>query len=62
MGRRILDAVHAMSASHPESLGTSLTTEVAANVSLYEHFGYRRVGHETLPELESWGLFREDGG
>ncbi|MDH3746032.1 MAG: hypothetical protein OES47_13100, partial [Acidobacteriota bacterium] len=30
------------------------------NVPLYEHFGYRLVGHEHVGDIETWGLFRED--
>jgi len=60
LGRRILDHVHALSRSHPTSVGVSLTTEDPSNVPLYEHFGYRLVGHEHVGDIETWGLFRED--
>jgi GNAT superfamily N-acetyltransferase len=59
-GRFLLDALHAMSLSDPDSLGVSLTTETPRNVALYQHFGYEIVGHERVGEIESWGLFRPD--
>lgn len=60
--RVLLDFVHALSDRHPESRGTSLTTERLANVELYEHFGYQIVGHEKFgPNLETWGMFRQRG-
>ena len=59
--RRLLDHLHALSATHPDSRGVSLSTENPRNVSLYEHFGYRIVSHEQVGEtLETWGFFRED--
>lgn len=57
--RTLLDHVHRAAAEDPRSAGVSLTTEAKPNVALYEHFGYRQVGHATVsPELESWGMFR----
>jgi GNAT superfamily N-acetyltransferase len=62
--RRLLDAVHAMSREEPASAGVSLTTETPRNLPLYEHFGYRVVGHGLTPDagLETWTLFRADDG
>lgn len=58
MARPLLTAVSAMAAADPVSSGVSLTTEVARNVTFYEHFGYRQVGHKQVaPHLESWGFF-----
>lgn len=58
MARSLLTAVLAMADADPGSSGVSLTTEVARNVTFYEHFGYRQVGHKQVaPELESWGFF-----
>jgi GNAT superfamily N-acetyltransferase len=58
--RELLDAVHHLAAADGASAGVSLTTERAENVPLYEHFGYRVVGHvRAAPGLETWGLFRE---
>ena len=56
---RLLNRVHALSEADPASRGVSLSTENRANVSLYEHFGYRVV-YETQvsPELRTWAFFR----
>jgi GNAT superfamily N-acetyltransferase len=63
VGRLLLDGVHDCSRRHPTSQGVALTTENLANVDLYRHFGYRLLGHERVTaDLETWGLFREDGG
>jgi ribosomal protein S18 acetylase RimI-like enzyme len=59
--RKLLEHVHALSREDPASNGVSLTTENEANVSLYEHFGYRVVGQvEISPGLMCWGFFRPD--
>jgi len=60
--RRLLDALHRMSRDDPESSGVSLTTETPRNLPLYEHFGYRVLGHGATPDggLETWTLFRAD--
>jgi GNAT superfamily N-acetyltransferase len=61
LARHLLDAVHDLSASDPDSFGVSLTTENPKNVSLYEHFGYRVVGtSEVGPGLTTWGFYRTD--
>lgn len=60
LARPLLERVHAMSAERG-SAGTTLTTENPANVRLYERFGYEVVGHARVaPELETWGMFREN--
>ena len=59
LSRQLLTAVHDLSQADPVSPGTSLTTERAVNVPLYEHFGYRVLGHTRVTSaLETWGLFR----
>lgn len=59
LGRDLLAAVHKLVADDPQSTGVSLTTELADNVKLYEHFGYRVVGHKRVgPGFETWGMFR----
>jgi ribosomal protein S18 acetylase RimI-like enzyme len=61
LGRELLAGVHALSRERADSEGVTLTTEDPNNVALYQHFGYRVVGHVRItPELESWGLFRPD--
>lgn len=59
--RLLLDHVHHLSGRYADSRGVSLTTEVPANVTLYEHFGYRVTHHERVnPDLETWSLFRAE--
>ena len=58
LGRRLLEVVHAVAAADGIQ-GVSLTTEREQNVRLYEHFGYRVVGHARVGDgLETWGMFR----
>ena len=62
LGRELLDAVQKLAARDPQSTGVSLTTELPENVKLYEHFGFRVVGHKRVgPGLETWGMFRDRG-
>jgi GNAT superfamily N-acetyltransferase len=57
--RKLLETVHALSREDAASSGVSLTTEVEANVALYEHFAYRQLGRtEFAPGLSAWGFFR----
>ena len=61
LARKLIDHVHLMSRENASSQGVTLTTEDPANVPLYEHFGYKVVGHARLaPEFETWGFFRPD--
>lgn len=61
LGRVLLERVQALSRELPESRGVTLTTETAANVPLYQRFGYRIVGHGGIaPGLETWGFYRPD--
>jgi ribosomal protein S18 acetylase RimI-like enzyme len=63
LARRLLEAVHEMSREDPGSCGVTLTTELWANVGLYEHFGYRVTGHARVSHmLDTWGMFRADDG
>ena len=59
--RQLMDAVHEMSLGDSSSRGVALTTETAENVPLYEHFGYRVVGHEQLDGLQTWMMYRPNG-
>ncbi|MBZ0114741.1 MAG: GNAT family N-acetyltransferase [Thermoanaerobaculia bacterium] len=60
-GRRLLEAVQARSAEDPNSTGVSLSTELAGNVPLYQHFGYTITGQgELAPGVPSWSFFRPD--
>jgi GNAT superfamily N-acetyltransferase len=59
LGRLLLDRVHAASEADGGSEGVTLTTEIVANVQLYQHFGYEIVGRvDVAPGLETWGLYR----
>ena len=59
LGRELLGAVHRLADDDPQSTGVSLTTERAENVPLYEHFGYKVIGHARVSAgFETWGLFR----
>lgn len=60
LARLLMDAAHETSRRDPVSRGVSLTTEDPGNLPIYEHFGYRRLGHARLPGLETWGMFRDD--
>lgn len=61
VGRQLLDEVHARSRADDRSVGVTLSTENAANVPMYEHVGYRVIGHARVsPELETWNFFRPD--
>jgi GNAT superfamily N-acetyltransferase len=59
LGRQLVQQVQEMSRRDEHSVGVTLTTEDPANVSMYEHLGYRIVGRATVaPELQTWGFFR----
>lgn len=59
LARPLLEAVHEMAHADPQSAGVSLTTELARNVTLYEHFGYGVIAHTEVGQaLETWGLFK----
>ncbi len=57
--RALLEHVHSITQRDADSSGVSLTTEKETNVSLYQHFGYRVLGHTAVTsELMAWGFFR----
>lgn len=61
LGGAMMRAVHDLSEEAPWSTGVTLTTELEANLSFYEHFGYDRVGSARVDaELTTWGFFRPD--
>ena len=59
-GRRLLEAVQAMSETDPESAGVGLSTEDPSNVPFYQRNGYQIIGHERLTNIETWLFFRAD--
>jgi len=63
LARPLMDAVHAQAAADRDGEGVSLSTETRSNVSLYEHFGYRLLGHAVVnDQLETWSMFRTSFG
>jgi GNAT superfamily N-acetyltransferase len=63
LGRKLLEVIHQMSDADDSSAGVSLSTESAHNLRLYEHFGYRQLGHAVVgPGLETWAFFRSTPG
>ena len=59
LARPLLDAVAGMCDADPGSAGVSLTTERERNVSLYRHFGFAAIAHQTFGAgLETWGMVR----
>lgn len=61
LGRLLMDEVHRLSRDDPHSQGVTLSTERRSNIPFYERLGYRITGHARVaPELETWGLFRQD--
>ena len=61
LARRLLMGVHDISFRDPDSTGVTLSTETPENVALYEHFGYRLLGHGTVSDdLETWVFYRPD--
>lgn len=48
IGRLLLDAIHRMSAHHPDSIGVYLDTGNPANIPFYEHMGYQTLGSNRL--------------
>jgi GNAT superfamily N-acetyltransferase len=61
VARSVLEAVHELSASDESSTGVTLTTELEANVPLYEHFGYEVIGRATVASaLNTWVMYRRN--
>lgn len=56
--KALLDRLHELSQAHPNSTGVYLDTEHPENVQLYEHFGYRVVGHARLGAVGVWCMWR----
>ena len=58
LGRRLVEAVHALARTDEQATGVSLTTENPANVPFYRRLGYEVIGQARVaPELEAWSLF-----
>jgi ribosomal protein S18 acetylase RimI-like enzyme len=57
-GRMLLNAVQEYSNNFPGSVGVFLDTENPANLSFYEHHGFKMMSHHVLEEVDIWCLFR----
>jgi GNAT superfamily N-acetyltransferase len=65
LARKLLESVHQLSDNDALSCGVALSTETRQNLPLYEHFGYKVLGHAKVGEgLETWAFLRPaaDGG
>jgi len=59
IARLLMDAVHDLAAADAESCGVTLSTEAEKNVPLYQHFGYRQIGHARVDDaFDTWVFFR----
>jgi GNAT superfamily N-acetyltransferase len=59
VARLLLGAVHDLAGADASSCGVTLSTEAAANVPFYQHFGYQLAGHARVDEtFETWVFFR----
>jgi GNAT superfamily N-acetyltransferase len=59
LARKLLESVHQLSDADDASGGVTLSTETPQNLPLYEHFGYRLLGHARVDDgLDSWAFFR----
>lgn len=56
--RALLEHLHQLSENHPTSSGVALDTEIASNVSLYQHFGYEVQAKTKLEKVDIWCMFR----
>lgn len=58
---KLMEQVHILSKSDPNSKGVTLTTEDPEKVSFYNYMGYRIIGEAMVtPKLKTWGFFRPD--
>ncbi|MGD8306277.1 MAG: GNAT family N-acetyltransferase [Ignavibacteria bacterium] len=58
---KLMEAVHLLSKSDPNSKGVTLTTEDPEKVSFYKYMGYKIIGEAMVtPKLKTWGFFRPD--
>ena len=59
VARPLLEHAHLLASRNAALRGVSLTTELPANVHLYQHFGYEVFGEAAItPALRTWGMFR----
>ena len=57
--RKLMERVHLLSTSDPNSTGITLTTEDPEKVSFYQYMGYNIIGEAMVaPQLKTWSFFR----
>ena len=60
VGKALLEAVHKMSESSPQSCGVALDTENERNLDFYESLGYSVSTTTNLERLKVWSMFRSE--
>ena len=60
VGKALLEAVHKMSESSPQSSGVALDTENERNLDFYRRFGYSVSTITNLDRLKIWSMFRSE--
>ena len=58
VGKALLETIHKMSESSPQSVGVALDTENEDNLDLYRRFGYSLSTTTKLDRLTIWSMFR----
>jgi ribosomal protein S18 acetylase RimI-like enzyme len=61
LARALLEDLHRVSESHPDSIGVALDTSNAPNVTLYERFGYHTVSRLRVSGADTWCMLRPNG-
>lgn len=59
LARKLMDRVHTLSKSDPNSSGVSLSTEDPEKVSFYQYMGYKIIGEAMVTDqLKTWSFFK----
>ena len=58
IGKKMLNTIHTIVDEDTSSIGIGLDTENPNNLALYEHFGYKLTGTESLDGLTIYTMFR----
>jgi len=58
LGRLFLNHIHGLVEENPHSKGIYLDTENPRNVALYDRFGYKEIGEESLGPFSIFGMYR----
>jgi len=59
-GRRLIEKIADISASHPVSQGVALSTEDEENVKFYERLGFSITLETVVGPLRTWAMWRPD--